>query len=746
MPSLEMWESRLKPFFESQLRIIGEIPLSESDLDELAEDVRHFLNAFSKFNRATEDLTHIYPYAFLTLLAHFAAHNDEAGYWEALQQKIGAPQDLHITRWHQRFVTLAQQHGLKTFTDAEAANYYVATIRFHGGIPAYSLPDLFDRMVRPAVEEKKLREIPPKDALAYLLERVHFVDRPVLDFLSNSGEMGLAWFEACCKLVKHARQNHGEVLPISLVPELPYYIHAFFEQYNEEQQDHGFRWSRPYLEATPFSEDSPIVLHIPEQGVPMQVANQGLQWSITWPGLESPVVIPCQPKHRREGEFTPEESFTVPTPTTQVTVSIFSGLQEVSEGSELRRWTISLVPPPDQAPLIAFRENRRHFPNSQTLPAQVLYLLTPGLSALEMDGQPQNLDSFSSFSGDWKSWKLELWDLSDAVSLLLYQDGKELGNIIPVAREIAQPELMGGHLFDYQEYPDQPLYTSEIPCISIPITANVTEYEALNGWKMHVASLGEAAPMIDKQVTMLDFQDHCLFEGSRASFPLQALLGDKPAGIYDIKVSGPRGLKSEYRLRLWPKLLLQNYSKELPTPIESRQPVKFSIHLQDAAWVENQPGADPIEITQDTNRFSIVASPETRRVQLDLVTPTVAGGQVRVPVSIPVVRLRWSVAEENSPVKFAQQVVHISKERFAQHASSAIHVELHGLSTMMGHLSCQLVEIDNEGNLLQLADFSRTGFTTDWLRVSLLQFDDTIQASNTQVQFQLVYQKDGKAL
>ena len=86
-----------------------------------------------------------------------------------------------------------------------------------------------------------------------------------MDFLENSGEMGLAWFEACCKLVRHARENHGEVLPISAVPELPYNIHTFFEQYSEEREDRGFHWSRPYLEVNPLSEESPVILRIPEQ-------------------------------------------------------------------------------------------------------------------------------------------------------------------------------------------------------------------------------------------------------------------------------------------------------------------------------------------------------------------------------------------------------------------------------------------------------------------------------------------------
>ncbi len=748
MQTLSEWEKRLKPFFDSGLRIIGEIPLSEPDLDELAEVVRRFLAGFDKFTKATGSLTNRYPYAFMTLLAHFAMHNDQAGYWQALQQRVGADQDLHITGWHRRFVTLARKNNLKTFSVADTPNYYVATIRFHGGIPTYSLPDFFERMVVPAVTQQDLRYIPPKEALDYLLEHVYSVGRPVLDFLENSGDMGLAWFEACCKLVRHARENHGEVLPISAVPVLPYNIHTFFEQYSEEREDRGFHWSRPYLEVNPLSEESPVILRIPEQIVTTQAASQLLQWTITWPEQIEPIVIPCEVYHRKSVEFTAEEFIPIPIPTTQVTVFISSSKQDLQEDSELRRWTLPLIPPSDQAPLVAFRTNYRQVPNAKSLPAQVLYLLTPKTAEMEIDSvTTERIDTFSIFSGGWKDWKLEQWDLTNAISLLLHQDGEVLGNIVPVAREVDLPELWGGHRFDYQENLDQPLYTAGIPSVSIPVSLSTAMYQALRDWKVRVISIGEAAPTIDRQVKFLDYQDDLLFEGSRAIFPLATLIGDKPAGNYEVKVIGPRGIKGDFRLRLWPKLLLQNYSKELPRAEESRQPVKFNIYLQEGAWIETQPGADPVDIVHENNGFAIIAPPLLRSISLDLITKSRTGEQIRVPVSIPVVRLRWGLVEENMPnlLEFGQTVFHVSKDRFSQYESRALHVEMHGLSGMMERMNCQLVESDNESNLLQWSNFRKTGFKPDWLKVSLLQFSETVRNINTQAQFQLVYRKDDRS-
>ena len=76
MAELDKWESRLKPFFESHLRIIGEIPISETDLDELAEAVREFLDVYRSFARGTQKLIEHYPFVFLTLLAHCGQKNE----------------------------------------------------------------------------------------------------------------------------------------------------------------------------------------------------------------------------------------------------------------------------------------------------------------------------------------------------------------------------------------------------------------------------------------------------------------------------------------------------------------------------------------------------------------------------------------------------------------------------------------------------------------------------------------------
>jgi len=737
------WNAKLKPYFSRRLQIIGEIPISESDIDELAVLTKELIE-FLGLSNGTDYLRKNTPLVFMTLLAHFAALNDETRYWGALIEKVGATQSLHAHGWHKIFVALAIEHNLKTFSKKDMDNFYVASIRYHGGIPRVSLFDFFERMVEPAVTREGLREIPTKDALKHLLANVRFVDKPVLDFLNNSGEMGEAWFDACCKLVRHARENQGEMLAVEEVPLLPRYIHTFFEGYNEGKQEKGFHWRKPYLQVAPYSEDTAVTLIMPAQIISIDLVSEQLSWQITWQGLESPIIIPCTIKRQRQDYIISEIYFAVPDTPANITVAITATTESLTEPAALRRWMLPLLPPQGQTPIVAFWDDQRQVTSTSTLPAGHLYLLMPYESSLTYEGQSYKVETCPALVGAWKDWKIEFWNLTEAISILLSQDGNPLGEVIPIERELAQPELVEGHLFAYQENPEQPLYTTGIPSIRIPFPKGATKTQALSGWKVRIQSLWETEPTIEKEILLQDFVRSIIFTDDRATFPLTTLLGEKPAGVFDIKVNGPRGLKSEHRIRLWPKLILDGYNSELPEPKNADQPFQFTIRLQEHALLAPQAGTSAIDIELKDSIYHVSAAPDVRRVELDLITKNKAGEDVRVPVSIPVVRLRWALAEEKAPggLTFDRNMINISTSRFDQYQSSALHVEMHGLGEMLGSLRCQLIEMDSPEQVLQEAKFYRTDFTRDWLRVSLKQFGTTVQASNAQLEFDLVYQKD----
>jgi|GEM_PF-1647135 len=745
MTTLAEWERKLSPFFNQSIRIIGEIPLSEGDLEEILDLVRDEIND-KGISETTDRLEKKYPHTFLTMLAHYAAHNDQQGYWNTLGQRLETEYIFNY-QWHRKFVNACQDYGLFTFTRRDMNNYYVATVRFHGGIPTYSLPDFFDKMVIPAVTRTEYREVPPEELLPHLIDTVRFVDKPVLDFLDNSGEMGKTWFEQCCQLARHAKQNYGEVLPKEAVPDLPLYIYQFFENYNEGIEGTRYHWRRPILQVAPYSEDTAVILNLPQQAIPLDLYTKGFTWQITWPGLDEPIQIPCKTKRLAQDNVTEEEFYPLSPQSTPVTVSIISKGERENEElnlQEYRRWSFSLMPPETTPPIIAFQQDYRHISNPQTLPARPLYILLPKNSNIVLDGKGYLMEVLPDLVGDWEDWKLEAWDLTDALYIALTGFDPSGGKIIPIAREMAQPGLEGGHLFDYQENPDQPLYTHGVPKVKMPVRRGVNKSQAVAGWKIQVNSLWEAKPKISKQISLLNYLDSVELSGEWAYFPLEELLGKDAAGIYDVKILGPRGLKSEHRLRLWPKLLVRGLSLDFPEPEQADHEIEFTIRLQENAELRNQSGAEKVEIIDVDDTYLINAPPEVWRVRLNLLTETKDKTLVRIPVSIPMPRLRWALAEEKIPgeLPFGQKVLNLSTTRFDQYQSSALHIRMCGLEDIHEKLRCQLVDVGDGNQVLRESKVYPTGFSRDWLRVSLQPFLETINYYNTLLQFQLVYIKD----
>jgi hypothetical protein len=198
--------------FQPSMGFIGEIPISTSDLDDMSSEVKALIQK-NRLGNATDILTQKFPLTMLTFMASFASYNTEQNYWQAFADTLGVnKQYLYNQRWHKIFISLAKKHGLKVFDFEDDPNPYVTSIRFQGGIPSHSLPDYFERMVLPAVERPALKEAPIKQTLKYLLKHSYFVDSPVLDFLNNSGDLGVEFFSESCKLARHALNNYGAIL------------------------------------------------------------------------------------------------------------------------------------------------------------------------------------------------------------------------------------------------------------------------------------------------------------------------------------------------------------------------------------------------------------------------------------------------------------------------------------------------------------------------------------------------------
>ena len=744
MNILPDWEKRLKPFFNGTLRIIGEIPLSYADIEEISNQVK--LNAdIIKVSGVTKQFRDYYPLTFITLLSIFAAYNTQRDFWQAFADFVHFDKSSILNQcWHKLFVELAKKQGLKVFEFGEDPLPYVTSIRFQGGIPAYSLPDYFERMVLPAVERPILREMPIETVLNSLIKRVLFVDSPVLDFLKNSGTYGIDFFKESCRLARHAIKNHGEILPANEV-DLPSYIVTSFENYMERKEDEKQHWRKPELLAAPYSEDSAVILALPEQEINLDLFTRKVTWHVEWEGQGEPLEIPCKVYRQRQSVVTKEEFRAIQATPRTVIVSIYAYFEEANKKQELRRWSLPLVPAKDHTPLIAFRKNQRLTPVGLSLPAEPLYLVFPRTSELDFVGEANQLEVCTPLVGAWQEWKMEVWDLTKVWSVQIKQDGKPVGKVIPVQGAIPQPELVDGHLYQFQLESEIPLYIAGIPSISVPIN-KTNNFADLNAWQIHIRSLWEASPCIDLTNKLVQFRKGIKVEVDRAIFPLSLILGENPVGTYQIDLRGPHDLRAEFRIRLWPSLFILGHSINLIQPAKETQPSGFMVRIPENALCEVQAGAEKVELKKIGGVWQVTAPPSLNLVLLDLTMPAEGGGIVRVPISIPLPKLRWGLATEQSQgdLSLGQALLHRSIDQLQQSGSAALHVEMYGLGGLIHSLKLRLVELDVAENVIQEVKFNRTDFTRDGLRAGLGQFSDSIKSVNSLAQFELVYYAEDK--
>lgn len=739
MPALDQWEQRLKPYFTRSLRILAEIPLTRSDIEDICAGVHASINRIG-IAEATRFVTKRYPHTFLVMMAGFAAHNTAQGYWAALGAAMGVSQyELFNRGWHTTFKQEMKLRGLPYFDYEEAGNPYVTTIRFHGGIPAYSLPDFFERLLLPTVKRAALNEIPTKQALTAVLKTAYFVDSPVINFLENSGVLGEKFFDACRKMARHYLQAHGDLLPAAELG-LPEYVVEAFGDFMERgaDDDPSSQLRKPLLGVIPTSDRDRAWLKLPEQEIELRYAGGTLEWQVQWPGMRSPAKILCQLLRRRQDTLIKEEFFPIEATPNQVSVSLV--FNDGEKEDVLRHWTLPLVPKEGRTPLLAFRSDGQQVRPGQALPAELLCLVYPLDAELRVSGKGQLSEYYGRMYGAWQGWQINTWDLTEAWSIEVHRNDQAVGQIISVAGRQPEPELFGGGLSAYGQK-DTPLYVGEPPAIKIPLRAGWKAAEELGRWQIEVSPVWDAEPPVQFSGRVNEMMDQVTLEENTALVDLKTIFPSETVGTYHIKVHGPGSIRSAFRLRLWPKMLVLGLPKHLLPPEQNNQPVEFTLRLPSNAGCEVQAGAGDVQVREDLVGWKVIAGPEVLDVNLNLTWQANSRPLVRVPANIPIPRLRWALAldQNQGNLEWTSHPLQKSATALVQSSAAAIHVQAHHLGENLNRLRLELVEMDDADQPLQEAEVQKTAFSPDWLRIPLGQFNGTMQNNSQQGRFDLVF-------
>lgn len=747
MPSLDLWEKQLTPYFTRRLSMIGEIQISRQEMEDMATGVRGCIQR-NGLSRASELLDSQYPYTFIVFLTAFGAYNTQFDYWGALGEEIGSAREhLFNHRWHQRYLEKVKKLGLRHFSGVDPARPYVTTIRYHGGIPSYSLPDYFRHFVMTSVERPELAESSTRRVLDVLLRTAHNVDSPVINFLENSGSLGEEFFNACRKLAQHYKQ-YQEILsadqldlPERVVQAFEDFVH---EEYGQTDSERRIHLHRPALMFTPDFEYAHLYIWLPEQEIPLRFAEGQIEWRIQLSGGQILRHL-CSVKMQRQHMVAEEYFLPIDFRPRFVKVSLVFSMERETAEKRLGRWFLPLMSTENATSLVAFRADGVALRPGDPLPGEELLLVYPIEMQLQAEGAARLSHSYGPLYGAWKGWQANGWDLTQAWSLQLVIENQPIGEPIPVASKLPKPELEGQPARFNNDPSGTQIFIGNIPKLRVPLRPDMPVHRELSRWRVEIDSSWNANPEVHEILQLNSLEENISERDGWAELPLEHIFGSEPVGTFTIRLSGPIDDSIEFRFRLWPKMTLVGLKRELLPNSGGSDPHTFSLLLPDGARCEVQAGTNGIDI-QDMGvyGYKITASSEAVRADLNLLLDKENGDIIRVPVFIPIPRLRWSlvIGLEQSKLQWKNRLIQLPLDvvtQALQQNVGALHINMHGLDSVY-RLALEFVDVDGAEIIRQDVEFQSTPFDNNWLRAPLQSMRDTFSHAGSLVRLDLKFQ------
>jgi hypothetical protein len=739
MRSIVEWEAYLRSYFQHRLRLIGEIPLRRRDVEELADLISAcFAEITQQENtpQATEHLRNRYPHAFTVFLTAFATFNDQLNYWHTLSERINVP-DSHINnyRWRHIAYEFIQSKGLPVLSEKQASDKYVATLRFHGGIPIYSLPDFFTHILLPSVQRSEYVGLSSAHTLKLILDRIYNVDAPIINFLKYSGELGEAFFESCRGMARRYIEDQELVTPEEL--ELPTYLVEEFYSFMEASQEQAFHLRKPFLTFNPYDEPY-LRLNLPEEQVPLYYAAEKAYWQISWDVQNTPVVITPTLRKQRQDVLMRESSLPIQNLPSFIKVSLLrSGASGIPQC--IRRWTIPCLPSADQ-PLIVARGNGQILASKQELPGETLLLVFPANAQVRTEGEGVRRETYPNLTGSFSGWKAEAWDLSKAQSLHLWGTDKEVCPAIPIGFADQNP-VLAGTTCQYNADPnDISLYAGHAPILRIPKWSGRSLEDELKRWKIELRSHWETSPKLNLEATLDAYLDNITVSDENfADFNLSSILGKEAAGTFNLRVQSQYETEAEFRFRIWPSLYVLGLEKYNFPTVDGAQPISFNLRLPEGTYCEIQPGTDGISIEQSAVATTIIADIECTRADLYLVKPLGDNSNVRIPIYIPMPRLRWRLLTGDiaSEPEWTTRSIQISIDAVLQSSSPSMHLAMQGIHEIADRVSLLLIDPNDQGDYIQEEKLHVNAIERDVVRLPLSPFRTTLAGYTQSPQLEL---------
>ena len=691
---LEQWEAKLAPLLRAgRIRWLTETPLTVPEVEQIEAEIRLLIQRYS-LRSSTERLGRTCPATFAVYLAYKAAHNPSRSLWQYLARTFNVKEsDLQNARWGATFLRILKRFGLPT---VEEGHKYVQTMRLHGGIPAYSLPDFFEHVVLLSLEHPEYSGLPLEEALKRIKQRWEYkyaIDQPVRLWLEEG--QGARWFAQLREAVQKIWQ--GE--PVDPAPLPPYVWDALYQYLTRRgelraQQEARRGWRPPRLL---YRGDDVFLVYLPEQRLRQRPATL-YQWVIE----VGETALTRRMRVRRRGAEAwiaeAEEALSsLPAGKGEFTVTLQALMEQGGEWMSVRRWRLRGIA--HQLPLMAFRyEDGQALLPATVLPSTVSWLLVPEGHRIHIVPEARKRVVEEPFVFP-EGWHGAAYDLHEASAVEVYDAQGNLLGRLPV-EEYRQPRLEGKAL---TPAPDgAPWFIGQAPILWLPVrplAKGQTPESVLAQWRIRLQSDEQAHPeglwqnrdFAGEQVVE---QDNGLWLRVLLNPPLSRSV-QLIAGRFRLECSGPGLPYWSTSFFVWPHIEIRHL-KPCYSPTAQEGPPEIALWFSLQGRIKAA-GEGVAVRPKGKGLFEVRVAPENSAALLHLELPEAS--LAALPLRLPLPRPQWRVVTWPEAETWSVRPVPISLDRLLAHLDKPSQPPVLALNlpcTEVRSLHLRLVDLENQ--------------------------------------------------
>ena len=636
---LERWEKQLRREVGEGDLLLGELTYTQEDLEELGGLLYRTI-FYRVQKRATIDfklyqVSEFWPLAFALYLVLEGIHHygDEGLFWHGPKQRLKI-KDSHTAKCGQCFLQILAKHNLPTFEQSRGLRY-VTPILLHGGIPNHHLEEFLDFLYQYEVQPHRIA-IDPHILVAKWRQQANDLEtlsKPVSRFLRYGGLVAEDFVGRCLDLFRLTAES--DINSLGLPERVLSAYQTWQEQRSEEVRSQPSRvrvqLQRPILTVAPYT--SGVRLDLPPQQMPSRDAPSEMIWRITTGNHTQSVDTTRQRIENGYRYDATTELLPIP-PAEEYAVQL------LADGQLLQEWSLPglgaipllLFDPFDDYEADALDEHEWHKQGDR-------WLLYTAAFSVYASGASQCIRQLPQMTGDWKDYRLEVWKLAPGELTLLDDSGEPVHQLSVVHEKVRRrPYLAHGEQpLAGLSHSDYPLFCGRPPTLVIHTSQP-------QRWQVSLRGEGNALQGGYHRFRLSDlpFQRHEKDDSIHLNLSVDELLGSNPIGRFEITVRGPLGHNYTLGLRMIPSISIEGHDRVyLSQPDE---PASLRIITDAATTIHLSPPQAGIELqrcwlSENRHKYSFTIEAHIQQVSLQLSHQT----GVKVPFSIPIQRLRWSL-------------------------------------------------------------------------------------------------------